>query len=52
MQENREILADRAKALCPHHLGRSANDNIIAILYRQTEQFVANGATDGKDFHA
>jgi hypothetical protein len=51
MQENREILAHRLEAARQHILGRSANDDVIAILNRQTEQLVADRSADREDLH-
>jgi hypothetical protein len=51
VQEDGEILADRAVALRRHRLGRGADDDPVAVLHRQSEQFIAHGAADDIGLH-
>ena len=51
MQEHREVAPDRRKAARQHVLGRGADHYPVAVLDRQTEQFVAHGTTHCVDFH-
>ena len=52
MQENREIPADRAEAGGDHVLGRGADHDVVAVLHRQAQQFVAHRAADDVGLHA
>jgi len=51
MQKNREILADRLIPQRHHLLGRGADDNVIAVSYRQAQQVVTHCAADDIGFH-
>ena len=51
VQEDRKIPPDRLEARRPHGLGRGADDDVIAILHRQSEQGIAHRAADQVDFH-
>ncbi len=51
MQEHRKVLAHRRVAAREHVLGRRADDDPVAILDFQPEQFIADGAADAEDLH-
>ena len=51
MQEDREILAYRAKAQPDHVFRRRPHHDEIAVLHRQAEQAVTNGAADDEGLH-
>ena len=46
MEKNRKILADRAVTQRDHLLRRGADDDVIAVLDRQSEQRIAHCAAD------
>jgi hypothetical protein len=52
VQEHREVLADRFVAQVEQVLRTAADDDIVAIAHRQTEQPIAHRTTDKKSFHA
>ena len=52
MQEHREIGADRPVAGIEHLLRRSTDHDVIAVFYRQAQQFVANAAAYCITLHA
>ncbi len=52
MQEDGEILAHRFVTQLDHLLGRGAHHNVVAVLDRQAQQFVADGAAYYVGFHA
>jgi len=51
MQEDREVAADGFEPSCRHVFRGGADDDPVAILYRQAEQFVAHRAADAVGLH-
>ena len=51
MQKHRKIRAHGLEALRHHFIRRGADDNIVPVLNRQAEKFVAHRATDEINFH-
>jgi hypothetical protein len=52
MEKHGEVLADAPVALRRELVGRSADDDPVALLDRQAEQGVAYGPADLVHFHA
>jgi hypothetical protein len=42
VEKNREVLADRAKALLDHFLRIAADYDVVVILHRQSQQLIAD----------
>ena len=51
MQKYREVRTDRPVAGGNHFLGGRADDHMVAILHRKTQQLIADAAAHGVDFH-
>ena len=51
VQKHREVFADRFVAELDHLLGSRADHDIVAVLYRQAQQFIAYGTAYRVDFH-
>ena len=51
MQEHRKIAPDRTETQPHHLLRRCADHDMIAVLHRQAEQFIAHRAADHVGFH-
>jgi hypothetical protein len=51
MEKNRKVLADRTKPQLDHLLRAAADDYVILVLDRQTEELVSNRTADSEDFH-
>jgi len=52
VEEHREILADALESLRQELVGRCADDDPVALLDRQAEQCVPDGAADLVNLHA
>ena len=52
MQENREVTPDRLESSGSQRVRRRTDDHIVAILHRQSEQFVADCSAHHVDLHA
>jgi hypothetical protein len=51
VQEDREVLADRAETQIDHGLRGAANDHPVAVATRAPQQAVSDGATNKEGFH-
>src|SRR5437773_12487767 len=52
VQKHREIAADGLEAEADHLLGRRADDDVIPVLHRQAQQFVAHRPADDVRLHS